>query len=106
MDAGEGVPGAMVMLLKAGDDPLTTMPLALRRTDADGLYLFDGLQPGGYFVHLPASEFGPGAALQNTISLPGYGLDSARDDDADDNGEDGTPKSVRHQLTRDPPGGR
>lgn len=94
MDAGEGVPGAMVMLFKAGDDPLTTMPLALRRTDADGLYLFGGLQPGGYFVHLPASEFGPGAALQNTASLPGYGLDNSQDDDADDNGEDGTDPKV------------
>lgn len=90
MDGSEGTPNVMVMLFQAGDDPLITPPLGARLTDEQGTYLFDGLLPGSYFVFIPASEFTPGAPLQNVTSLPGYGLDNGQDDHVDENGEDGT----------------
>ncbi|GEP42210.1 SdrD B-like domain-containing protein [Brevifollis gellanilyticus] len=90
MEASEGVPDVMVMLFAEGNDPMTDTPLGSRLTDENGSYLFDGLLPGSYFIHIPASEFNPGGPLQNVTSLPGYGLDNGLDDNADENGEDGT----------------
>ncbi|MBL9132850.1 MAG: hypothetical protein JNG86_16700, partial [Verrucomicrobiaceae bacterium] len=88
MDESEGVEGVTVQLFNEGRNPQSDAPLGTRTTDADGLYLFDGLRPGGYFVHIPASEFGVSMPLQLTSSLAGYGFDNGVDDDVDENGED------------------
>lgn len=88
MDASEGVEGVVVLIFNEGRNPQTDAPLGLRTTDPDGLFLFDGMQAGRYFLHIPASQFGAGGLLQLTTSLGGWGLDNGVDDDVDDNGED------------------
>ncbi|MBE7493782.1 MAG: putative Ig domain-containing protein [Verrucomicrobiaceae bacterium] len=88
MDTGEGIEGVVVQLFQEGRDPQTDAPLGVRVTDVDGLYLFDGLLPGNYFLHIPASQFGPSMPLQLMMSLPATGLDDGVDDDLDENGLD------------------
>jgi uncharacterized repeat protein (TIGR01451 family) len=62
--AGEtGVAGVMVELYRPGDVPSTTVPLSTTTTDVNGRYLFLNLGAGGYFVHIPPSEFGAGRPL-------------------------------------------
>ncbi|MCS6993061.1 MAG: SpaA isopeptide-forming pilin-related protein, partial [Anaerolineales bacterium] len=57
-------------------------------TDAQGYYLFQRLQPGDYFVHIPASNFASGSPLHNYISS--YDRTPPADDatDVNDNGVD------------------
>ena len=83
-DGGEpGVPGVTVELLQGGSVVATT------ETDADGNYLFMGLNPGDYTVHISASNFASGGPLAGLISSTGAGdpnLDI--DQDTDENGVD------------------
>lgn len=90
MDAGEGVPGVLVLLFKENDDPLTATPQALTTTSALGAYGFGGLQPGRYFIQVPASQFGSGGPLENRVSAPGVSNDDGVDDNVpgNDNGID------------------
>lgn len=73
-DPGElGVPGVAVDLYQGCS---STSPVASTTTDAGGLYMFSGLEPGDYFVKFHLSngyEFSP----QN------QGADDAKDSDAD-----------------------
>jgi hypothetical protein len=84
-DLGEGVEGVEVQLFTATSDPLWDSPLAVTLTDESGRYLFSGLNPGSYLVHLPASQFALGAPLHGTISLLGHG---SGDDDTSEDGVD------------------
>jgi hypothetical protein len=84
-NAGEGVEGVEVQLFTATSDPLWDTPLAVTFTDESGRYLFSGLPPGSYFVHLPASQFALDAPLHDTISLLGHG---SGDDDTSEDGMD------------------
>ncbi len=84
-DPGEGVAGVTLRLLPAGADPVFGIPLAETVTDALGRYLFDGLPPGGYVVHLPHSMFAPGAPLHGLVSLAGT---QEGDDDQGEKGVD------------------
>ncbi|MCU0347697.1 MAG: MSCRAMM family adhesin SdrC, partial [Saprospiraceae bacterium] len=43
---------------------LEQTPIATDNTDASGLYLFEGLAPGKYFVGIPSSEIGSGGTLE------------------------------------------
>ena len=85
--AGEiGVPGVTVELYNAGDTLGT--PIDTVTTDANGRYLFLDIPEGGYFVHIPPSQF--------TAGQPLYGYDSTtptqtdpntdRNEDVDENG--------------------
>jgi len=47
-----GIPGVVVELLDGNGNVVATTT-----TDANGEYLFTGLVPGDYTVHLPASNF-------------------------------------------------
>lgn len=89
-DPGEGVANVEVELFAAGADPLADPPLTEIDTDAEGLYRFDDLAPGQYFIYIPPSEFGPGKPLFGCISIPGVSSDDGIDDDlpGNDNGID------------------
>ena len=84
-DAGEaGIAGVTVELFAAGDDPLTATPVGTVTTDANGVYYFDNLIPGDYFVFIPASNFGAGQPLEGQQSCSPDGTDATTD--TDDNG--------------------
>jgi uncharacterized repeat protein (TIGR01451 family) len=69
---------------EAGVDP----PAATTTTNANGYYIFDELDPGRYFVHIPASNFSGSGALVGYASSTGAGNDETTDHVADENGAD------------------
>ena len=77
-----------VELYRVGDTPGVTVPVATTTTDGSGNYQFDNLNPGDYFVHIPASEFQSGQPLFGAVSSTGNGSDETSDQDADENGID------------------
>lgn len=88
-DGGEqGIGGVDVQLFLVGQNPATDTPVATDTTDANGNYEFDLLNPGDYFVHIPASEFQLGGTLEGLFSSAGNGSDETTDQDLDENGID------------------
>jgi hypothetical protein len=105
IDAGEAaIPGVTVQLFydADGNGTLTGLeqtPIATDVTDGSGLYLFEGLQEGNYFVGIPATQFGSGQPLQHlyssgtTVNNAGVASETAAPDpnldstDGDDNGQ-------------------
>jgi len=87
-DDGEGVDGVTLRLYRQGDTVGSTAPVATTSTAAGGSYLFGNLKPGSYFIHIPATQFAPGAPLAGRKSLPGAGADNGVDDLNDENGID------------------
>ena len=87
-DAGEGVANVTVKLFHSGDDPQSATAIATMTTTSEGFYYFGGLTAGSYFVHIPASQFQVGGALNGMESLPGSGGDFGLDDEFDENGVD------------------
>ncbi|MDB6074101.1 MAG: hypothetical protein JWO89_1741, partial [Verrucomicrobiaceae bacterium] len=74
-DLGEGVGGVTVKLYKIGDDPVT-MPARATLVSSSvsatlGSYMFTGLQPGSYFLHIPTTMFASGAPLAGKVSMTG-----------------------------------
>lgn len=55
---------------------------------AAGRYEFSGLDPGSYFVKIPASMFQPGAPLANRLSITNSPTDDTADDDANSGSAD------------------
>jgi len=98
--AGEpGLPGVLVELYPAGAAPLVDPPIASVVTDAGGNYLFTGLAPGNYVLHVPPSQFQPAGPLEGLVSSPGAGTpDADTDDDADENGID-DPQPAANGIT-------
>jgi len=96
MGAGEmGVDGVTVELYRAGDTPGMDAPIATTMTANGGDYLFTGLAPDDYVVHLPDSNFAAGALLESLTSSSDSATsgnvdpDSDLDDEmADENGVD------------------
>ena len=78
-----------VDLFFEGDNPATVAPYRTTTTAGGGLYLFDNLPVGRYFVHIPKEEFATGGDLVGLVSSTGAGGDNALDDNADENGSDG-----------------
>ncbi|MEM7531643.1 MAG: SdrD B-like domain-containing protein [Chloroflexota bacterium] len=93
-----GIANVTVQLYPTGADPLSTTALATTTTDSNGNYLFAGLPPSDYFVHIPANEFAEGNTLNGffssgvTVSTP-----DANSTDNDDNGID--PPALADYLT-------
>ncbi len=90
-DSGEeGVPdGVEVWLYREGEIVGSMPPFATTTTSNDGHYLFTGLPPGNYFVHIPSSQFSASGALNGYISSTGaVDPDNNVNDDADENGID------------------
>ena len=81
-DAGErGVPGVDVTLRGAGTGTCSTaLVLATDTTDASGLYLFDGLAAGDYFVCFDLADLPAGYVVTGR----NQGSDDGADSDADD----------------------
>ena len=75
------VEGAVVTLFNAAGDELAT-----DTTDENGLYLFDDLTPGDYFVQVttPEADFPDAPAF--VFTTPNLGSDDATDSDVDENG--------------------
>lgn len=104
-DAGEAaISGVTVELFYDVDgdgviDPSEQTPYATETTDGSGLYLFEGLPEGKFFVGIPSSEFGSGKQLSQlfssgtSISNGGANSEVAPPDpdavasDTDDNGQ-------------------
>ena len=87
-DEGEGKDYVKIQLFVAGQNPQTSIPVHETYTAFGGRYLFENLEEGDYIVHIPASEFGPGAPLEGMFNIPGNGADNQLDDDVDENGID------------------
>lgn len=74
IDPGEnGIQGVTVDLFYDADgngaiDPLEQTPYATVMSNASGLYLFENLPPGDYFVGIPSSEFVVGGTLEHLLS--------------------------------------
>ena len=61
-DAGEApLAGVELELLLIDDDGSFVGPVATQTSDADGMYLFDGLSPGSYAVRVSASSLAAGS---------------------------------------------
>lgn len=64
-DSGEsGINGVTVELYHSSQTPGVHAPLATTTTSGGGLYSFTNLSANGYYVYIPASNFGSGQALQ------------------------------------------
>ena len=82
-DPGEGVAGVSVELYQAGAVIPFDAPVATTTTATDGSYLFTDLNPGSYYINIPASQFSFGGPLYGYASVLGTQV-------GDDNtGEDG-----------------
>ena len=89
-DDGEGVSGVTLRLYREFDTVGSSAPAATTTSAAGGSYLFSGLRPGAYFIHIPATQFATGAPLAGRASIPGSGTDNGVDDLNDENGIDVT----------------
>ena len=82
-DPGEGLPNVPVQLFSNTQTPSIDSPLATTTSAPNGSYLFSGLQPGLYRLHIPASAFQTGGPLLGMSSIAeGFSGD-------DDFGQDG-----------------
>ncbi|MBK8092606.1 MAG: putative Ig domain-containing protein [Verrucomicrobiaceae bacterium] len=89
-DFGEGI-GSVVVELFDGNGVFLQSTLTSGSFFTRGRYQFTGLLPGDYYVRIPASEFGSGKPLVNTVSItPALPNDDNRDDNliGNDNGLD------------------
>ena len=85
------VVGVDVRLYRDGDGdgiPQADEMIRTDITDANGFYLFDNLDPGPYFVEIPASEFADGQPLAGWYSSQVTEANPDTDIDLDDNGID------------------
>ncbi len=83
-DSGEaGINGVQVRLFLGGENPLTATPAATVTTAGGGLFSFENLSPGQYFLYIPT----PPAT---------YPLSSTVTDTAD-NGQDGDDNGIQIQ---------
>jgi uncharacterized repeat protein (TIGR01451 family) len=70
LDSTEGVEGVVVELYPDGADPSSSSAVGAAFTDNKGRYLISDIDPGRYFLHIPASQFAAGGgALAGTPGL-------------------------------------
>ncbi len=70
-DAFEGINGITVRLYREGQIPGVDAPVAEQITSGGGLYRFQALFAGRYFVHIPASQFSGAGLLRGYFSVLG-----------------------------------
>jgi hypothetical protein len=68
-DFNEGLEGVLVQIYTQGSTVGVTPAAGVAITDNKGRYLIEGLNPGSYFLHLPASQFGSGMPLEGMIPM-------------------------------------
>jgi SdrD B-like domain/Putative Ig domain len=68
-DDSEGVDGVLVQIFAENQNPNTGEPVTATLTDHKGRYFIDGLNPGTYFLHIPATQFQSGGALFETTPI-------------------------------------
>jgi hypothetical protein len=69
LDFNEGWEGVLVQIFPQGA-AVTSTPAGASVTDDKGRYRIIGLNPGNYFLHIPASHFTAGGVLANTLPMP------------------------------------
>lgn len=69
---GEGIDDVIVELYQAGANVSTASPLLKDTTSGGGFYLFENIQEGDYFVHIPANEFANNEPLFGLASIRNY----------------------------------
>jgi uncharacterized repeat protein (TIGR01451 family) len=84
-DTGEGLPNIELALYEGDDQPGINPPRETVVTGPNGQYLFTGLEPNEYKIHIPARYFQPGQPLTGTFSVTGVRFG---DDDQGEDGED------------------
>jgi len=90
--SGEGLDGVTVRLYAAGSDPASDAPMAETMTTGGGRYFFSDLDPGSYFVFVPAMHFTSTEVLARCLPLP---VTAGTDDDA---GQDALPTVAPDQT--------
>ncbi|MES2593681.1 MAG: GEVED domain-containing protein, partial [Verrucomicrobiota bacterium] len=65
LDFNEGWDGVLVQIFPQGA-AVTSTPVGAAVSDNKGRYLISGLNPGSYFLHIPANQFATGEVLSNT----------------------------------------
>jgi hypothetical protein len=68
-DSSEGIENVYVQIFAQGANVTTDEPTGVAFTDNKGRYYIDNLNPGSYFLHLPASQFATGAPLAGMITM-------------------------------------
>jgi len=99
-----GIAGVVVELYTSGATPGTDPVAATTTTAADGTYVFDSIDEGVYFVHIPVGEFGASEPLNGMVSTDGQGTTDGDDDNVDENGDDNEADGVSspdYNLTAD-----
>jgi hypothetical protein len=81
-DDSEGIEGVYLQIFAEGANVTTDEPAGVGFSDNKGRYFIDSLNPGRYFLHLPASQFGTGAPLSGMVPM---GTVVAGDDDSGQN---------------------
>ena len=86
-DTGEfGINGVTVQLFRSDQTPGVSTPYFTTTTSGGGLYSFNSLPAGSYYVYIPASNFGSGQALVNYPRSSSTTVNSDNQTDNDDNG--------------------
>ncbi|MCX6858481.1 MAG: GEVED domain-containing protein, partial [Verrucomicrobia bacterium] len=68
-DDSEGLENVYVQIFAQGANVTTDSPVGVAFSDHKGRYFIDNLNPGNYFLHLPASQFASGGPLFGMITL-------------------------------------
>jgi hypothetical protein len=70
-DLGESLGSIYVELYPAGATPGVSTPAGVGATgcSCEGTFLISGLNPGNYFLHIPASLFAPGGPLEDLFPM-------------------------------------
>jgi len=84
-----GIGGVELRLFKAGDDPLTALPLQTTTSNGNGGYKFIDLAPGDYFVYIPQ----PPAQYPSSTDL------TSTADNQIDNDDNGQQSGVGNAVT-------
>ncbi|TDU67286.1 putative Ig domain-containing protein [Prosthecobacter fusiformis] len=91
-DSGEpGIDGVQLRLFLGGENPLTATPVATTTSAGGGVYSFNDLSPGQYFVYIPTPP----------ASFPLSSTTTDTADNTDDNDDNGT-QTTQGQPVRSP----
>lgn len=84
-DVGEsGIDGVTLQLFLGGQDPLTAAPAASVTTSGGGIYSFNNLSPGQYFIYMPSPPVAyplssvPTATTDNGVNNDDNGIQTAK----------------------------